>query len=178
VVGDGLLVTFVESDKSVIDTKRAERFLSSLSFAVPWTLRAFPDGGFSVIVPSGAVELPLTVPVPNTLVAKAFRTGGQHDPTYSVIAATIATEVVDPEAAVSTLLDGLTNTGIEVTWHGAAHTNVGFAHDVLGQLKERAIRVRYVFGAGRYFAVVAEATTQKFLLGPEITRFLDSLTIY
>jgi hypothetical protein len=168
----------VESDQGPIEPKRAERFLSSLSFTVPWTLRAFPEGGFSVSVPSGAVELPLPIPLPNTLVAKAFRMGGENDPTYSVMAAAITTEVSDPEASISAILDELPRKGVKVIWHGAAHTSVGFAHDVLGQTAGRFMRVRYIFGAGRYFAFVAEATTQKFVLASEVTRFLDSLTIY
>ncbi len=179
VVGDGLLVTTVEAAKGQLDASRAERFLSSLAFEVPWSMRAFPNGGFSIAAPQGAIEGPLqNVQVPNVLVSYMFRVGGKDERSYSVLAAETTAEVTAPDAVFDSIIQSLAKSGIEVIWRGPAQSDAGPAHDVLGKAEHERVRVRYVLGNGRYFALIAEAATQEVLLQPEVTRFLDSLSVY
>lgn len=175
-VGDGMWLTQVEhSAGGQLDRAAARAFLDSIALTQPWSVRAFPESHFSVLLPDGGVQLDK-----EAMKLEGFTTGlgswlgGVEGRLFFVATMPLAGEEA-PDDRMDRAVGELTRAGNRVIWEGPFVFDGARGRDFLMQGHDSWTRLRIIITDTDLYMLQANARTKQGLLDTSVPRFMSSL---
>jgi hypothetical protein len=178
-VGDGLVLAQVSQKEGPLNRASAGAFLQSLTLAVPWSLRAFPEGHFSAWLPEGGIRLGRKqLKMPEAEVAEGVWLGGSEKRAFVVLSTRLDAAEVTAEERIERGEQAMVQDGSRVVWQAPVVVDGAQGRDFFTQTRDSWARLRIVVTNTDLYVLEAEARSKEALLNDDVTRFLSSLRWY
>lgn len=180
-VGDGTVygsATALENAPP-LDRARAERFVRSCVFEMPWRIHASVEGAFTVTVPAAAILVPPSaMGLDEHTVGNAFVIGGIHEITYLATSTVIDSEVreeFDDDGLLDATIAEMRTETSQGHWSDALEMDGASARD-LGWLDGGVhYRWRLIVTDTHLIQLGITSKSKEVTRGADAQRFLDSL---
>lgn len=179
VVGDGLWLAQVQAPVGgQVERVAARAFLDSVVLTQPWSVHAFPESHFSVLMPDGGVEMDkAALDLEDFPTGQGSWLGGVESRSFVVASAPLEGEGT-PDERMDLTVKELVQAGNRVIWEGPFELDGARGRDFLMQSDDAWSRLRMVVTDTDLFMLLAGSRTKQGLLDESVARFMASLRWY
>jgi hypothetical protein len=173
-LSDGLFMAWVIGHGKNLDRDKASQFFDSLRLHVPWRIRAFPNIGLTLALPTVAMEVAL----PNET---DFAVGGVGELSYSIaVSAGGPEQLWPPEPPQLSGLNGsdTRNATLKILSSKQIEHDGEAARDVVLQQGDRYGRVQYLTTSGRAYRIAIGSKSFDRMDDNDARRFFESIRIF
>jgi hypothetical protein len=177
--GDGLWLVQVQAPVGgKLDREPARAFLDSVVLTQPWSVHAFPESHFSVLMPDGGVEMDkAALNLEDFPTGQGSWLGGVESRSFVVASAPLEGES-SPDERMDLTVKALVQAGNRLIWEGPFEFDGARGRDFLMQGNDTWFRLRVVVTNTDLFMLQASARTKQGLLDESVARFMASLRWY
>ncbi len=173
-VGNAFLLASVEAKPKNFDREQALRFADSCKVTPPWHVFANAEGGYSVALPSFAIDVASELG-DNIETNKLFFLGGKNALVFVLITSLLdLSEPVPVEARLEAGANALGSEGRQIIVQSPVVVDGTRGRDVLVAGEGQFTRYRLLVGERRMFVIGVGASNKEALTGDDVKRFFGS----
>lgn len=176
-VGHGIVMATVVREGNVLDEKAARAFLDSVTIRTTWSVRAFPQGRLSVLLPDSAIELgPEQLGGEKYLIAHGVSLGNADDQLFAVYAVRLEGEII-PDRRLDLAAEAFLESSKLLRQEGLLYEGAR-SRDYLLQSDDHFQWIRLIVTETHLYVLLASTRSSATLHGEDVNRFFRSLTWY